>query len=105
MSHYSLFLSLLIFFSVVRATAQDDKFSIPDINEIEKSSKDSISSFYFPKLFERYKKCDTTLSEEEYKYLYYGYRLRDEYSSYSSSFWDDTVRLLFKKAGLTTTDL
>jgi hypothetical protein len=56
------------------------EFKIPDFKKIEKEIKDKNSKFYYPKIFERYKNHDTTLTDEDFHYLYYGYTTEENYN-------------------------
>jgi hypothetical protein len=58
-----------------------DKFVKPDYKKIEKEIADKKSKFYYPPLLERFQKNDSSLSVEEYSYLYYGYFFNKNYSS------------------------
>ncbi|MFP9113729.1 DUF4919 domain-containing protein [Flavobacterium sp. RHBU_3] len=64
-----LFTTLMLLVMIV-ANAQE--IQKPDYNSIEQNIHDSASKYYYPKLFGRYKKADTTLTLEEARHLYYG---------------------------------
>ncbi|MEG2366267.1 MAG: DUF4919 domain-containing protein [Alistipes sp.] len=51
----------------------------PDDDVILDRTTAAESAFYYPNLLLRYNLGDTTLTAQEYHYLYYGYALRDEY--------------------------
>jgi len=76
----------------------------PDYDLIEKEIKNDKSIFFYPALMERYMKNDTTLTMEEYKYLYYGYVYQPKYHPY----WhcDNIEKLVeyYKKEDLTEAD-
>lgn len=55
------------------ANAQRREIIKPDYAAIKKATADKSSAYYYPPLLERYKKNDTTLSADEYRYLYYGW--------------------------------
>lgn len=62
--------------------SQETAFVTPDYSTIEKAVGDKTSPFYYPALFKRYLSLDTTLTADEYKYLYYGYVFQNEYKPY-----------------------
>ena len=64
------FLALLI---TVIASAQQNETATPDYALIEKNVKDMHSPYYYPALFERYQKADTSMTTQERRHLYYGF--------------------------------
>ncbi len=70
--------SVLAFAGEVRAQ-QISKINFNVISEAVKAPK---SRYHYPKLFERYKRNDTTLSKIDYKYLYYGQAALPGYRPY-----------------------
>ena len=52
---------------------------VPDNDTIQTRTTYPGSPFFYDALFMRYKAGDTTLTAEDYHYLYYGYVFRDEY--------------------------
>jgi hypothetical protein len=65
--------------------SQQLRYQKPDYDLINKEIQDSSSKFYYPKLMSRLVVFDTTLSEAEYRYLYYGYIFQKEYQPYWTS--------------------
>lgn len=61
------------------ALAQTEK---PDFDKIKKEISDNNSKFYYKDITKRYADNDTTLSVEDYRYLYYGHSFQKEYSAY-----------------------
>ena len=51
----------------------------PDEELIFDRTTTASSPYYYPNLLIRYNAGDTTLTKEDYRYLYYGYAFRDEY--------------------------
>jgi hypothetical protein len=64
----------------------------PDFIEIEKAIKDKNGPFFYTALMGRYTKNDTTLTIEEYKYLYYGFSFQDNYSPYGKASVSDELK-------------
>ena len=72
--------------------AQLNNFTRPDFKTIEAAIKDKNSPLFYSKLMERYKNNDTTLTNEEYRYLYYGYSFQTEYSPYGRPSQSDAIK-------------
>jgi len=51
----------------------------PDNELIFKEISDGASQYYYPNLLGRYLSGDTTLTENDFRYLYYGYAFQDAY--------------------------
>jgi hypothetical protein len=81
------------------------EFSKPDFADIAKKTKDKTSPFYFPQQLHRYTEGDTTLTVEEYRYLYYGFSFREEYSPYGASKVIDQLREVMDNKDLSAADV
>lgn len=66
--------------SVGLALAQE--VDAPNYNEIRKGMNNPNSDTYYPRLMDRYLKQDTTLSLQQYRTLYYGFTLQDDFVPY-----------------------
>jgi hypothetical protein len=66
-----------------RAIAQE--FAEPDFREIKQAIANTKSPNYYPKLMNRYLKNDSTLSLQQYRYLYYGFTLQEDFVPYQSA--------------------
>ncbi len=64
----------------------------PDEDEIFDRTTAAASPYYYPNLLIRYNAGDTTLTVDDYRYLYYGYAFRDEYKPLATN--DDLDRTL-----------
>ena len=96
---------LLICFCSGLFAQANQKYDAPDYTKIEKITHDKASPFNYQKLFTRYQKNDTTLSAQEYQYLYYGYFFQPAYSPMGSfSDYNDSIRAMYKKDVLTIND-
>ena len=73
------------------------KFLAPDYDYLARVINDSKADFYYPRLLERYIKCDTTISLEELHCLYFGTTLLDNYQPYAEPDQLKEVRDLFDK--------
>lgn len=74
-------LILILFFSVSFA----QKIVNIDFNYVKEETTKKNSDNYYEKLLDRYNKYDTTFTEEEYMFLYYGFTFRPEYNPYGIS--------------------
>lgn len=54
----------------------------PNYESIRKITCNSKSPSYYPLLMHRFVECDTTLTLEDYRCLYYGFTLREDYIPY-----------------------
>ncbi len=69
-------------FLALAGQVQAQKISKIDFTVIFEAVKAPKSRYHYPKLFERYKRNDTTLSKVDYKYLYYGQPVMAGYQPY-----------------------
>jgi hypothetical protein len=76
---------LFVIIAYNKAKSQEFTFIIPDYDNIKKEIQDSSSSFYYQNLSARLESYDTTLTNEEYRYLYYGYIYQEKYQPYWTS--------------------
>lgn len=77
LSLVSLFLSLCV---VAPLAAQGE--AAPDYTKIRQITTDSKDPSYYPVLMQKFIDCDTTLTLEDYRNLYYGFALREDYIPY-----------------------
>ena len=84
--------------------SQQVNFQKPDYDSINKKIQDSSSVFYYPKLMSRLENYDTTLTNEEYRYLYYGYVHQKEYSPYWSFSEATNLNEYYQKESLAPAD-
>lgn len=80
------------FFTLILLTAiychvnsQELSYEAPDYDLIRTEIQDSTSSFYYPKLMSRLEAFDTTLCNDDYRHLYYGYIYHKDYEAYWKS--------------------
>lgn len=95
---------LLLYFMVTGLNAQEFELMQPDYNQIEKDIAKEGSPWFYPKLFEKFQKGDTTLTLKEKRYIYYGFIFSDDYSSYEKGDYADSLRMVTKKNELEMTD-
>ncbi len=54
----------------------------PDFDKIERAINDRQSPYYYPDLMKKFLSNDTTMTLPEFRHLYYGYALQEDYSPY-----------------------
>jgi hypothetical protein len=112
----SLFLSIIaILLFALAVGAQDEDFRAVNFKKLKKEIRKKRSDFYYPVLFQRYLELDTTLTVEEFRYLYYGFTFQPEYKPYgvpsrqdsllSYLSRDDLIRAEYAIAGRIGSDL
>lgn len=69
----------------------------PDDQLIGAAILDSDSPMYYPELFERYVKGDTTLNLEEFRCLYYGYTFQNSYTPLESNNYSDSLLMVLQQ--------
>ncbi|MXN92940.1 DUF4919 domain-containing protein [Flavobacterium sp. Sd200] len=98
--------TILVFLMVLGANAQQTETAMPDYALIQKNISDKNSPLYFEKLYNRYKKGDSTLTTEESRHLYYGYALMPKtYDKALLSTTHASLNDILKKENPTTADL
>ncbi len=91
-------------FVMINVSAQDPTFLPPDYQGIKGVMNDSSSVFYYPRLMDRYQRCDTTLNMEDFRVLYYGTLFTSSYSPYARPEKNDTLIAIFTADTVTTDD-
>ncbi|MBR9914104.1 MAG: DUF4919 domain-containing protein [Algicola sp.] len=86
------------------AVGQDWDFEKPNYKTIEKNIKDEASNLFYPNLMKRFKAADSTMTLEEKRHLYYGYSFQKDYSPYSHSDYEDSLRAVLQKDKLESVD-
>lgn len=71
---------------------------VPDEDDIVARTFDASSPYYYTGLMMRYQAGDSTLTDTDYHYLYYGYAYQDEYKPLGTD--PDLDRMLLLAAGL-----
>lgn len=73
------------------------KIGTVDFDEIKLLTQDSLSETYYPKLIERFMNFDSTLTENDYKLLYYGNIFTESYNPYGTSNTEGEFLELYNK--------
>ena len=104
----SLLLAVLasLFFSV--ASFAQIKISHPDMEAIKKASNDPTSQYYYPRLLEMFMSNDTVMTNDDYRYFYYGTMFQEDYDPYRADPYEakhkELEPLYFKREHLTRTE-
>jgi len=96
------FLTAVIISNV--ALAQDLSYSPPDYELIKSEINDNSSKFYYPQLLDRLTNFDSTLTNEEYRYLYYGYVFHDNYDPHWTSPDEENLLKYYRSTDLKEED-
>lgn len=83
--------SLVLLLLAASGYCQADK-TPPDFKKMETEIADKQSPYYYPSLMKKYKDNDTTLTGDEYHYLYYGYSFQPAYQPYGQSSLVDALK-------------
>ena len=78
------FLTVLTFFLGSLLTTWAQEIEEPDYKQIRQAISNSRSPNYYPQLMRRYVDNDSTLTLEQYRYIYYGYTLQEDFVPYKS---------------------
>lgn len=76
-----LIFSIILSITAIGAILSQDFIEVNNV-EIKNNTTDSLSYLYYPILLERFTSFDTTLTQDDYKHLYYGYVYTDMYNPY-----------------------
>ncbi|MRX68687.1 protein of unknown function [Flavobacterium resistens] len=98
------FLFILLFSFGINAFAQELDFKAPDYKQIEKEIQDKKSAFYYPKLIDRLAKNDTLMTQDDFRYLYFGYVFQPKYNAFWRSPDEIKLREYYNKEKLETAD-
>lgn len=77
----------------------------PDLENIRKQTLDPDSKYYFPKLRAKYERKDTTMTHDDYRYLYLGYMFQEDYDPYRISPYSGRTDGLRMKANHTREEI
>ena len=70
-----------------RSASESRKLKVekPNLKEIQKTTLDPQSKYYFPKLKEKYDRKDTTMTNDEFRHFYLGYMFQEDFDPYRIS--------------------
>lgn len=88
-----LFLIAAIASTAASATSRSS-LSKPDLKEIQQASTDPASQYYYPTLKTRFMANDTTMSDLDFQYFYYGTLFQEDYDPYRPTFRPKQLEIL-----------
>ncbi len=98
-------LTVLCFLTITSIFSQAEEKNPPNYKAIKKEVSDKNSAFYYPKLFDKFLKSDTTMTLREKRLLYYGFQYQSKYSPYGGhSSYNDSLKTVFQKQNFTKED-
>lgn len=74
----------------------------PDFDKIKTETLNPASQFYYPSLLKLYLSSDTTMTDEQYHYLYYGTVFQEDYNPYRTNPYEAETKAaapLYSRAG------
>lgn len=77
--------------------SQDTDIRPVQFKKIKKEIRKKRSPHYYPVLFQRYLDLDTTLTVDDFRYLYYGFSFQDNYYPYSTPGLQDSLLSYLKR--------
>jgi len=80
----------------------EDDFLKPDYEQIKLNIENRESDFFYAKLWDKYQQGDTTMTQKEKRYLYYGYVFHKNYSPYSPGHNAAQINAILNKEKPTT---
>ncbi len=83
--------------------AEEVDFVKPDYKKIKKEIKKKDSEFFYPSLMKRYRQGDSTMTLEERRHLYYGFRYQENYNPYGMG--GLVIDSLYSKDSLTVEEI
>ena len=99
-----LFIFILMGSVALSAHAQEEFFSAPDYAQIERNIKEGTSSYYYPKLMEKYMAGDEKMTLEEGRHLYFGFIYQQQYVPTDTSSYNNQLAQALSKKTFTPTD-
>lgn len=71
------------------------KIEKPDFQKIKSEVNNPKSKRYYPNLMKQYMKSDTTMTVDDYRFLYYGMLYQEDYNPYRKSDYRDKIEELY----------
>ncbi|MFA7139622.1 MAG: DUF4919 domain-containing protein [Proteiniphilum sp.] len=85
-------------------TQDEDFFKAPDYRQIERNVKEPTSSYYYPKLLEKYLNGAATMTPEEGRHLYFGYVYQPDYLPTDTSSYNKRLADVLDSQSFSTDD-
>jgi len=71
---------IILFAALALFTKAQTEFQAIDRNAVAKQVKDTTAGSYYPRLLARFNSFDSSLTNEDYRLLYYGFVFQDDYA-------------------------
>ncbi|QCX39936.1 DUF4919 domain-containing protein [Aureibaculum algae] len=98
-------LPIILVFCFSLGFSQNLSIKKPNYNQIKKNISQNNSTLFYPKLLEKFSNADTTMTLKEKRHLYYGFIYQKNYSPYTRSDYNDSLRITLRKKKYETVDL
>ncbi|MCE5178088.1 MAG: DUF4919 domain-containing protein [Porphyromonadaceae bacterium] len=89
--------------SIILQTNAQDIFKAPDFAQIERNTKESVSSYYYPNLIKKYQD-GTQMTPEEGRHLYFGYIYQPGYVPTDTSEFNSKLAAILSKQSFVQED-
>lgn len=95
-----------VIFSLIAIFAALNTFSqnAPDFDKIDYEITNPSSQYYYPNLMARYQRNDTTLTQDDYYHLYFGYPTQENYRPLAKTNYVDSLNMIFSSRRAATGD-
>lgn len=100
LSTYILLLAAILFGTLGSRAASLSNLGNPDLDSIKAASCDPASRQYYPTLLKRFMANDTTMTDSDFQYFYYGTLFQEDYDPYRPVFRQeqyDKIKRLYSK--------
>jgi hypothetical protein len=95
----------LFILTMPQGYAQDEEFfEAPDYRLIERTVSEPTSSYYYPRLLEKYLNSDATMTPEEGRHLYFGYVFQPDYLPSDTSRYNRLLADVLSSPSISPTD-
>ncbi len=64
----------------------------PDLDKIKVETTDEASMYYYPKLLQMFMANDTVMTEEDFRYFYYGTLFQEDYDPYRTTYDEEEYK-------------
>lgn len=92
----TLCLSLVFTAADLSAAATSSRLTLgrPDLGTIKESSTDPDSEYFYPKLLKQFMANDTSMTDEQFQYFYYGTLFQEDYDPYRRPYRPEQLETL-----------
>jgi hypothetical protein len=87
------------------AFSQQEYLGPPEYDVIKSNIFDNSSPYFYPNLYNRYLEADTSLTNKDFRYLYYGYTFQSKYIPNQESKYESQMMAYLRKGRLSSTEL